>query len=106
MNAAASTSPYLDALETREPAERERALMAALPALVAHARQASTAFAEILRDVDPAALPRRAALAKLPVTRKHELLQRQQAARAAGGDPFGGFSTVGWRGGWPSRCAT
>jgi len=98
MNAAASTSPYLDALETREPAERERALMAALPALVAHARAASTAFAEILRDVDPAALTSRAALAKLPVTRKHELLQRQQAARAAGGDPFGGFSTVGWRG--------
>jgi len=35
----------------------------------------------------------------LPVTRKHELLERQQAARAgaAGGDPFGGFSAIGWR---------
>ncbi|MFN7196320.1 MAG: phenylacetate--CoA ligase family protein, partial [Hylemonella sp.] len=31
-------------------------------------------------------------------TRKHELLQRQQASRAAGGDPFGGFSALGWRG--------
>lgn len=97
MSAAASTSPYLDALETRDPTERERALMAALPAQIAHARASSTAFAEILRDVDPAAVTSRAALAKLPVTRKHELLQRQQAARAAGGDPLGGFSAVGWR---------
>jgi phenylacetate-CoA ligase len=32
------------------------------------------------------------------VTRKHQLLERQQAARAAGGDPFGGFSAVGWTG--------
>ena len=40
------------------------------------------------------------ALACLPVTRKHELLSQQQAARAAGGsgDPFGGFSAIGWTG--------
>ncbi|WP_043814541.1 phenylacetate--CoA ligase family protein, partial [Rubrivivax gelatinosus] len=33
-----------------------------------------------------------------PVTRKHELLERQAAERAAGGDPFGGFAAIGWRG--------
>ncbi len=32
------------------------------------------------------------------MTRKHELLERQKAARVAGGDPFGGFATVGWQG--------
>ena len=88
---------FFDALETREPAQREAALMAALPAQVAHAKQASAALAQILASVDPAAVTSRKALAQLPVTRKHELLERQQASRAvAGGDVFGGFSTLGY----------
>ena len=101
-------SEHLDALETRDPAEREAALMAALPVQLAHARSSTRAYAEILRDVDPQAVTSRAALSALPVTRKHELLERQQAARAQAGDrgsqhdsmhdPFGGFSAVGWRG--------
>ena len=88
---------FFDALETREPAQREAALMAAFPAQVAHAKQASAALAQILKAVDPAAVTSRKALAQLPVTRKHELLERQQASRAvAGGDVFGGFSTLGF----------
>ena len=88
---------FFDALETRELAQREAALMAALPAQVAHAKQASAALAQILASVDPAAVTSRHALAQLPVTRKHELLERQQASRAvAGGDVFGGFSTLGY----------
>ena len=88
---------FFDALETRELAQREAALMAALPAQVAHAKQASAALAQILASVDPAAVTSRQALAQLPVTRKHELLDRQQASRAvAGGDVFGGFSTLGY----------
>ena len=88
---------FFDALETRELAQREAALMAALPAQVAHAKQASAALAQILASVDPAAVTSRQALAQLPVTRKHELLERQQASRAvAGGDVFGGFSTLGY----------
>ncbi|WP_374669635.1 phenylacetate--CoA ligase family protein [Ramlibacter sp.] len=83
---------FFDALETRDPGQREAALMAALPAQVAHARQASAAFAEILRDIDPQAVTSRAALARLPVTRKGELFERQKAQRAS--DPFGGFSTL------------
>ena len=75
-------SKHYDALETRDPAQREAALLAALPQQVARAQQAAPAFAEILRGVDAAAVNDRAALAKLPVTRKHELLERQQAARA------------------------
>ena len=85
---------YFDALETRDPAVREAALMAALPAQIA-AAQATGAFGEILRGVDAPAIDSRAALARLPVTRKHELLERQKAQRAS--DPFGGFSAIGWR---------
>jgi Coenzyme F390 synthetase len=83
---------FFDALETRDPAAREAALLAALPAQIAHARAAAPAFADILAHVDPAQVTSRAALAKLPVTRKHELLERQQAQRAL--DPFGGFSAL------------
>jgi phenylacetate-CoA ligase len=91
---------HYDALETRHPQEREAALMTALPAQIAHAQQHSAAFAEILRGVDAVRITSRAALAQLPVTRKYELLERQQAQRAQSPmtDPFGGFSTIGWKG--------
>ena len=87
---------FHDALETRPAAEREAALMAALPRQLAHAQSRTAVFAERLAGVDAQAVRSRAALASLPVTRKHELLALQQAARAAGGDPFGGFSAIGW----------
>ena len=89
---------HFDALETRDPAVREAALLAALPAQV-RAAQGTPAYAERLSGVDAAAVTTRAALAALPVVRKGELLQRQQAGRAAadGWDPFGGFSAIGWR---------
>ncbi len=87
---------FYDALETRPAEQREAALLAALPAQVA-AAQATPAMAAVLADVDARAITSRAALASLPVTRKGELLERQKASRAAGGDPFGGFATIGWR---------
>jgi phenylacetate-CoA ligase len=93
---------FFDLLETRDPGEREAALCAALPAQMA-AAQATTAFAEILRGVDAKAIASRPALAQLPVTRKHELLERQKAQR--GSDPFGGFSAIGWRGQGATRRA-
>jgi phenylacetate-CoA ligase len=86
---------FYDALETRDPGERETALMAALPAQIARAKT-TAAFGEILREVDAPAVASRAALAALPVTRKGELLARQKAARESGGDPFGGFAAIGW----------
>ena len=87
---------HFDALETRDPALREAALMAALPAQV-RAAKSTAAMAELLAGADAAAVTSRAALARLPVTRKHELLERQRVSRAAGADPFGGFSAIGWR---------
>ena len=87
---------HLDALETRDPEAREAALMAALPDQIANAQKNSAALAEILQGVDPTLVTSRAALARLPVTRKYQLLERQQALRAQ--DPFGGFATIGWKG--------
>jgi phenylacetate-CoA ligase len=91
----AAATPFYDKLETRDPAEREAALMAALPRQVAHAQARTDAFARLLAGVDAGTVTSRAALARLPVTRKGELLEQQKATRAT--DPFGGFSAVGWR---------
>ena len=89
-------APFFDSLETRDSQTREAALLAALPAQIAYAKQSSSAFAALLTDVDPTRITSRAALAKLPVIRKSELQERQQAARAAGGNVFGGFSAIGY----------
>ncbi len=85
-----------DALEVRAPEQREAELLSALPVQVAHAQTHSAAFADILKGVDAASVTSRAALALLPVTRKHDLQARQQAGRArvSGADRLGGFSTV------------
>ena len=85
---------HYDALETRDPAQREAALLGALPIQVAHAKARTAAFAELLADVEPAAITNREALARLPVVRKSELMQRQKALREQ--DVFGGFSAIGW----------
>ena len=87
---------FFDALETRRPAERHAAWMAALPQQVAHAQKSTTAYADILSGVDASAINSLAALAKLPVTRKSELHERQKAAREASGgqESFGGFSAL------------
>ena len=80
-------SGFYDTLETREPATREAVLMAALPRQVAHAKASAPGFAKILADVDVATVTTRAALARLPVTRKSDLKALQQAAL-----PFGGLA--------------
>jgi len=80
-----SDPDFYDALETRSPAEREAALLAALPKQVAHAKAEAPGFARILAGVDPAAVNSRAALAKLPVTRKSDLGELQKAVRPLGG---------------------
>jgi len=98
------SNEHYDTLETRDPQAREAALLAALPTQL-RAAQATAALADLLAGVDPVSITTRAALAQLPVTRKHELLARQKAARAAGGDPFGGFSAIGWHAQGAARTA-
>ncbi|HEX6958866.1 MAG TPA: AMP-binding protein [Ferrovibrio sp.] len=76
---------YFDSRETRRPASRQRAQIAALQALVAHAKKASPYYREILKAVRPASLTSLEALAKLPVTRKSDLAPRQKARPPLGG---------------------
>jgi phenylacetate-CoA ligase len=80
---------FYDDLETRRPEQREKALLAALPGVIANAKARAPGFARILADVEPGDITSHAALASLPVTRKSELtaLQRQDP-------PFGGLTTV------------
>ena len=88
---------FYDALETRDPEARERDLMARLPEQIAHAKKNTAWFAESLADVDAAAVYSRAALARLPVIRKHELIELQKKSRPFGGlvaTPYGKLGRV------------
>lgn len=76
---------HYDALETRDPAEREAALFTRLPEVLRRAL-AAPAYANLLRGTDPASVTSRGALARLPVLRKSELPALHRAA-----PPFGGF---------------
>ncbi|MBX6373640.1 MAG: AMP-binding protein [Acetobacteraceae bacterium] len=78
-------SEFYDALETRSAEERAAALHDVLPRQVAHAKANAPHYAALLADVDPAEITSVAALARLPVTRKSELIARQAEA-----PPFGG----------------
>ena len=80
---------HFDSLETREPAERERQLFAALPQQIAHARAKSTYYARALAGIDPQTVTSRARLATLPVTRKSDLLELQKSE-----PPFGGLNAT------------
>jgi phenylacetate-coenzyme A ligase PaaK-like adenylate-forming protein len=78
---------HYDALETRDPAERERDLFARLPDILRKA-MAAPAYVDRFKGIDPAAISSRGALARLPVLRKSELPALHKAA-----PPFGGFVT-------------
>ena len=76
---------YYDDLETRTPEAREAALMAALAAQVANAKSRTAWYGRLFKDVEPRALASRAALAKLPVTRKHDLIGLMKESPPMGG---------------------
>jgi phenylacetate-CoA ligase len=76
---------HYDELETRPPEAREGALMAALPAHIAHAKVHAPGWGRILKDVEPGDLKSRKSLAKLPVTRKSDLHELQKALPPLGG---------------------
>jgi len=78
-----------DPLESREPAARERDLFARLPGQIALAKSKSPYYAELFRAIDPAAISSRAALARLPLTRKSQLTALQRARL-----PFGGLNAT------------
>ncbi len=74
---------FYDALEARDPTQREAALLAVLPGHVAQAQRNTSAFAELLAGVDASQINSRSALARLPILRKSELFERQKALREA-----------------------
>jgi len=76
---------YYDTLETRSPDEREAQLMAALPKQIALAKRRAPGFKRILRGIDPKTIDSRAALVRLPVTRKSDLGELQKALPPLGG---------------------
>ena len=80
---------HLDNLEIRDPELREKELLAALPGQIAHAKRNAPAFAELFKGIDPAAVNSRTVLARLPVIRKHELIERQKSL-----PPFGGLNAT------------
>lgn len=80
---------YYDDLETRDPEEREQAMLRALPGIVEHAKARAPYFARLLKDVDPSEVRDWPALAALPVTRKSELVELQKQD-----PPLGGLNAV------------
>jgi len=80
---------YYDALETRDPQARERDLFAKLATHLAHAKARSRHYARSLAAIDARDVTGRAALARLPVTRKSELAELQKAE-----PPFGGLDAT------------
>ena len=80
---------FYDTLETRDPAEREAALMSALPQIIAAAKERAPAYRRLLAGVHPEDIVDRRGLAELPLTRKSELIERQRQ------DPlFGGLTAA------------
>ncbi len=80
---------FYDSLETRSPEEREAALLARLPQQLTHAKSNSPYFRELFAEHRADSITSRAALARLPLTRKSELIELQRAA-----PPFGGLTAT------------
>ena len=79
---------HYDSLEIRDPAVREREQFAQMPAAIAHAMTAP-GWAKHLVGTDAKAISSRAALARLPIFRKADLVALQKAY-----PPFGGLNVT------------
>jgi phenylacetate-CoA ligase len=80
---------FYDTLETRDPADRETALMSALPQVIAAAKERAPAYRRLFARVHPEDVVDRRALAELPLTRKSELIELQRQV-----PPFGGLTAA------------
>ena len=80
---------HYDELETRDPEAREREQLLQLSQQIAHAKENSSYYSELLADVDAAAINSREALSQLPTTRKSDLALHQKKQR-----PLGGMNAV------------
>ena len=80
---------FYDDLETRSTDQRDQALHAALPLHIAHAKANTEYFASLLKEIDADSIRDRASLARIPVTRKSDLIALQKRT-----PPFGGMTAV------------
>jgi phenylacetate-CoA ligase len=80
---------FYDALETREPRQREADFFAKLPLHLAHAKSNAPYWTKTLDGIDPKSVTGRDALSKLPVTRKSDLIEMQKS-----NPPFAGMLAV------------
>ena len=80
---------YYDPLEPRDPEEREQDLMDKLVRQVAHAKETSSYYFQLLAGVNPFDVTSREALAQLPLTRKRDLIELQKKH-----PPFGGLNSL------------
>lgn len=83
------SAEHFDTLEIRDPDERDADLFARLSDQIGHAIANAPGWAAHLAGVDPAEVVDRAALARLPVLRKPDLMAAQAAT-----PPFGGFAAA------------
>lgn len=81
-------SDFFDPLETQDSQLREQHLLGQLPALVARAKSDCDYYRSSLLDVDPSEIVSRAALERLPILRKSDLIKLQQRQY-----PFAGINS-------------
>ncbi|MGB4912552.1 MAG: AMP-binding protein [Candidatus Dechloromonas phosphoritropha] len=80
---------FYDPLETRDAEERERDLMDKLARQVAHAKETTSHYFHALAGINPFGVVTREALARLPLTRKRDLIDLQKKS-----PPFGGLNSL------------
>jgi phenylacetate-CoA ligase len=80
---------HYDSLETEAPEARERRQFAALRQQLTAVKAKSLVLASMMAAVEPAGVVDRRALAKLPIVRKSELIERQKSL-----PPFGGLNAT------------
>ena len=80
---------FYDPLETRDPDEREADLMDKLARQVAHAKESTHYYFQSLAGISPFECTTREALARLPLTRKRDLIDLQKK-----NPPFGGLNSL------------
>lgn len=81
-------SEHYDNLEVRDPAQREREQFSTLVHTIERA-MAAPGWAKHLKGIDPASVVSRAALAKLPILKKSDLVALQKET-----PPFGGYNVT------------
>ena len=80
-------SEFYDSLETRSSEERNRAQLEAIREQIRHVQNNTVAYSESLKDIDANEITDTKSFSELPLTRKSELIELQQAQR-----PFGGYT--------------